>query len=619
LRLPAPHRTIQYLNLSVNRPSLFGRLPIGVKLPLAAGALVLVVGLVMAAAAYIAVRRSSIETADARLVTLTDQLATNYTTSIGLLKARVRAMADQPAISRFLADSSPANRERALAALIPTAPQDSLVMATELRDGGGNVLLAGGRHPGLVARLTRREWIPAFDEHTDSVALGGFRQLADTLVVLPTVAPVTGRPGVYLVQWRRAVTAPVIQQQVARILGSEARMMFGNVDGSLWTDFNTVVPAPPLDPAQVRGLLTFTRPGMDEVRASAVPLPGTPWVFTVGFPTRAVTAPARDFLRTLAGIAAFCLTVGLIAAWIMSRRITTPLHDLADAADAIAGGDHSRRAGLERSDELGRLSRSFDAMAAQVDEARRRLEDKVTARTGELDIALLRLQETQEALVRREKLAVLGQLASGVGHELRNPLGVMSNAVYYLDAVQQDAPEDVRKYLGMLREQISLSAKIVNDLLDFSRITPAERLPIPLEHIAETQLRRLSPPERITVIREFPPTLPLVHVDPVHAGQVVLNLLTNAVQAMAEGGTLHLKGCMSDGKVLLEVSDTGPGVPPEHLEKIFEPLFTTKPTGIGLGLAVSRSLAQANGGDLVCANRPGRGATFAFAMPAAPI
>ena len=589
------------------------------KLPLAAGALVLVVGLVMSAAAYIAVRRNHQDIADTRLVTLTDQLAANYATTIGLLKARVRAMADQPALSRFLADSSPANREEARAALIARAPQDSLVMATELRDARGNILVAGGKHPELIARLARREWIPAPDEHADSVGFGGFRQLADTLLVVPVVARVTGSAGVHLVQWRRAVAAPRIQEQVARILGSEARLLFGNLDGSLWTDFNSVIPAPPLDPAQVRGLLTFTRPGMEEVRASAVPLPGTPWVFTVGFPTRAVTAPARDFLRTLAWIAAFCLTVGVIAAWMMSRRITTPLHDLADAADAIAGGDHSRRAGLERSDELGRLSRSFDAMAVQVDEARRRLEEKVTARTGELDIALLRLQETQEALVRREKLAILGQLASGVGHELRNPLGVMSNAVYYLDAVQQDAPEDVRKYLGMLREQISLSAKIVNDLLDFSRITPAERLPIPLEHIAETQLRRLSPPERITVIREFPATLPLVHVDPVHAGQVVLNLLTNAVQAMAEGGTLHLRGCVSNGRVLLEVSDTGPGVPPEHLEKIFEPLFTTKPTGIGLGLAVSRSLAQANGGDLVCTNRPGRGATFAFAMPAAPV
>jgi hypothetical protein len=299
----------------------------------------------MSAAAYVAVRRNHRDNADARLVSLTDQLAANYATSTGQLKARVRAMADQPALSRFLADSSPANRERALDALIPTAPQDSLVLATELRDAGGDILLAGGKHPELIARLSRREWIPAPDEHADSVAFGGFRQLSDTLLVVPVVAPVTGRPGVHMVQWRRAVAAPRIQEQVARILGSEARLLFGNLDGSLWTDFNSVIPAPPLDPAQVRGLLTFTRPGMEEVRASAVTLNGTPWVFTVGFPTRVIVAPARAFLKSMAGIAAFCLSVGLIAAWILSRRITTPLRRLTEAADAIAAGDHGRRAG----------------------------------------------------------------------------------------------------------------------------------------------------------------------------------------------------------------------------------------------------------------------------------
>ena len=119
---------------------------------------------------------------------------------------------------------------------------------------------------------------------------------------------------------------------------------------------------------------------------------------------------------------------------------------------------------------------------------------------------------------------------------------------------------------------------------------------------------------------EFPETLPNVHVDPVHAGQVVMNLLTNAVQAMGEkGGTLRLRGTLNGGNVvLLEVSDTGPGVAPENLERIFEPLFTTKARGIGLGLAVSKSLAQANGGDLAVTSEPGQGATFLFAMPVAP-
>lgn len=598
---------------------IFARLPIGVKIPLAAGTLVLVVGIVLSAAAYVAVKRATLESANDRLIPLTDQLATNYRNSLALLRGRVTAIAEKPAIARFLADSTLANRVDALEALQPTAPQDSLVMANELRDANGSILLAAGRERGRIVGAALREWIPASAEHSDSVTFGNFQAVGASLLVVPVVAPIQDRPGIQLVQWRKAVAAPRIQEQVARIIGSEAHLLFGNLDGSLWTDFNRTLPAPPIDPAEVRGLLTYQRPGHEEVLASVVPLAGTPWVFAVEFPTRAVLAPAKSFLRTMALIATFCLTVGLVAAWILSRRLTEPLERLTAAADAIAGGDHTRRADLARVDELGRLGRSFDTMSAQVEESRQRLEEKVAARTHELNDALLRLQDAQQALMRREKLALLGQLASGVGHELRNPLGVMSNAVYYLDAVQKDQPEDVRKALGMLREQIALSAKIVSDLLDFSRITPAERLPIRLEHIAETQLRRLALPDDIKVIRDFPDSLPLVHVDPVHAGQVVLNLLTNAVQAMGDGGTLHLRGRLApEGKVLLEVSDTGPGVPPEHLDKIFEPLFTTKTNGIGLGLAMSKSLAQANGGDLAVASHPGRGATFAFVMPAAP-
>jgi signal transduction histidine kinase len=275
---------------------------------------------------------------------------------------------------------------------------------------------------------------------------------------------------------------------------------------------------------------------------------------------------------------------------------------------------------LTRADELGRLGESFDVMAGQVQEARLRLEEKVAARTKELNQTLERLQDAQESLVRREKLALLGHLASGVGHELRNPLGVMSNAVFYLEMVLEQAPENVREYLGILRQQIALSGKIVNDLLDFSRINPAQRQPTALKSLAAAQLERLAPLPGITVQQEFPDTLPFVHVDPVHAGQVVMNLLTNAVQAMGEkGGTLKLSGRLNGGSgVLLEVTDTGPGVPPENLERIFEPLFTTKARGIGLGLAVSKSLAQANGGDLMVSSEPGRGATFLFAMPVAP-
>jgi signal transduction histidine kinase len=227
------------------------------------------------------------------------------------------------------------------------------------------------------------------------------------------------------------------------------------------------------------------------------------------------------------------------------------------------------------------------------------------------------LQEAQDQLVRREKLAMLGQLASGVGHELRNPLGVMSNAVYYLEMVLESASTEVREYLGIIRGQIALSEKIVGDLLDFARIKPPRSDIVALDTLVGDQLSRLDPPAGVRIVQDFQQGLRPVHVDRVQMGQVVLNLLANAFQAMEDDtGTLTLRGAeVAAGRVRLDVTDTGVGIPEEDLSKIFEPLYTTKARGIGLGLAVARSLAEANRGALTVTSRPGEGATFSLELP----
>jgi signal transduction histidine kinase len=252
-------------------------------------------------------------------------------------------------------------------------------------------------------------------------------------------------------------------------------------------------------------------------------------------------------------------------------------------------------------------------MADEVQRSRDTLEEQVAERTREL-------REARESLARREKMTLIAHLAGGVGHEIRNPLGVMSNAIYYLEAVQKDAPKDVRDYLALLRQQVNVTAKIVNDLLDMSRTTPAHRQVIHVKDLVEPRLERLRMTglKGTAIERDVPDDLPEVDVDPVHAGQVLDNLLDNAVQAMAGGGTIRVQARDThSGTVQIEVSDTGPGIRPEDVAKIFEPLFTTKARGIGLGLAVSKSLAQANGGDLRLVSVPGQGARFAFTVPVA--
>jgi signal transduction histidine kinase len=321
-----------------------------------------------------------------------------------------------------------------------------------------------------------------------------------------------------------------------------------------------------------------------------------------------VEAPVRRFLGTVGGIAAVTTGLGVLLGWMLGRRITAPVQSLTAAADAIAAGDVSHRVAPRGDDEFARLARSFNSMADEVQRSQDTLEDQVAQRTREL-------REARESLARREKLTLIAHLAGGVGHEIRNPLGVMSNAIYYLEAVQKDAPKDVRDYLALLRQQVNVTAKIVNDLLDMSRTTPAHRQVIHVKDLVEPRLARLKGTD---IERDLPADLPAIDVDPVHAGQVLDNLLENAVQAMGGSGTIRVQARDTrQGSVQIEIADTGPGIRPEHVSKIFEPLFTTKARGIGLGLAVSKSLAQANGGDLTLVSAPGQGARFAFTVPVA--
>ncbi len=240
------------------------------------------------------------------------------------------------------------------------------------------------------------------------------------------------------------------------------------------------------------------------------------------------------------------------------------------------------------------------------------LEQRVEARTREL-------RETQEKLVRQEKLAVLGQLAGGVGHELRNPLAVINNAVYFLKLVQPNADETIKDYLSMIEKETHTAEKIINDLLDFACIKSVDREAIDIPSLVQRVLERYTAPPSVSVALEFSQDLPPVFADPHQIEQVLGNLVVNACQAMPEGGKLKIVSQVvpsGDHKfVTIGVSDTGVGIHPENMNKLFEPLFTTKTKGIGLGLAVSRKLIEANDGRIEVESEPGQGSTFTVYLP----
>lgn len=301
------------------------------------------------------------------------------------------------------------------------------------------------------------------------------------------------------------------------------------------------------------------------------------------------------------------------------KLILDPLVELSHAADRIAKGNLSTRVERMSRGEMGLLSDSFNHMAEELDN-----------RTREL-------LQTQEELVRKEKLSILGQLSGSVGHELRNPLGVMSNAVYFLKLVLTEADETTKEYLGIIEKEIANSERIITDLLDFARTKTPQARGVTVRELVDHSLGRCAVPDRVAVSVEIPETLPLVRVDPHQMGQVLTNFITNAVQAMPEGGAVRIcarqaRGTRNEERenyleprtsnlgpdadfVEISISDTGVGITPEGMERLFQPLFTTKPKGVGLGLTVCRNLTEANGGRIGVASRLGEGTTFSLMLP----
>ncbi|MBZ4409477.1 histidine kinase [Myxococcus sp. XM-1-1-1] len=222
---------------------------------------------------------------------------------------------------------------------------------------------------------------------------------------------------------------------------------------------------------------------------------------------------------------------------------------------------------------------------------------------------------------RTERLATFGQLVGSIGHELRNPLGVIETSLYILRS-RQGATVDERtaKHLDRIGEQVGIANHIVSDLLDMIRDRPLQRQEVWLDEVWQEALKAVVRPENVRVSAEGLVSLPAVHGDAGQLRQVFVNLLENAVQALEEsGGDFSLHGSTSDaGQVELVLEDSGPGLSEAIRERLFEPLMTTKARGIGLGLPLVRRILERHGGSITYAPRAGAGARFVLQLPKSP-
>src|SRR5512137_61162 len=329
-----------------------------------------------------------------------------------------------------------------------------------------------------------------------------------------------------------------------------------------------------------------------------------------------VSGRARPFELAVVGavLAAFVVWA---AASMLVRRVARPVERILEAARALQEAAPSDLPVIADSGiGLDLAALAFERTARALSEERARLAAKV----AELTAANAALAEARASLVRSEKLATVGRLAAGVAHEVGNPLGAVSGyAELARGCLQPDADPRLRDALERIAAAADRIDRIVRDLLDFARPAPLEVRAVSVAHALDAALRLAAVQARfrgVEVEIRLPEDLPPVLADERHLSQVFLNLLLNAGDAMGGEGQVRAAARRSGDRVVVEVSDSGPGIAAEDLPRIFDPFFTTKEPGqgSGLGLAICHSVVESLGGTIDVASPHGGGATFVLRL-----
>ncbi len=309
--------------------------------------------------------------------------------------------------------------------------------------------------------------------------------------------------------------------------------------------------------------------------------------------------PGRRTVILVAAAGAVAICAVMLAA--LAVLIQRPLVELQEKIARLRSGDLTVAVSFAgRQDEIGDLGRHFNEMVRELRESREQIQ---------------RLYNTQ--MSRAEHLATLGELASGLAHEIRNPLAGIAGVI---EIIGQDLPESSpgREVLKEVQQEILHIKKILSDLLDYARPKPPEFRLADLNATAELAVglarqQILSRKIEIEFVREE--RLPPVEHDTPQIQQVLLNLLLNAIQAIDGAGSVRLTLEAREDCALVTVTDTGRGIPPEHLASIFRPFFTTKGQGTGLGLSLARRIVEAHAGRIEASSQPGQGSQFTLWLP----
>jgi signal transduction histidine kinase len=311
---------------------------------------------------------------------------------------------------------------------------------------------------------------------------------------------------------------------------------------------------------------------------------------------------------------------------ILRRVVYAPVRALRETMARAGSGDLAARAAVFGSDEIGELAKGFNEMLGRLSGFNQALEERVAAVTTALDRSheeridsYRQMLVLREALVDADRLATIGQTAASVAHQVGTPLNLISGHVQVL-LEQRDLTPDLARRLHLVLEQIGRVSDAIRGLLEHTR-RPGRAAPIDLGSLLDTIVNLARPrlaASNVALDANVAPSLPKVRGHRDELEMALLNLVTNAVDAMPVGGVLSVTASEQSGRVVIVLADSGPGITPELLPRIFDPWVTTKPEGrgTGLGLSITRDVITRLGGDIDVASEPGHGATFTITLPA---
>ena len=574
------------------------------KLPLFVTALLLAVVLVMLGAAYREVRSAAIAFASQRVLRSNKAWVSVFERSTTTQQTQLATLVTDQGVRDFVASGGRSGHDWALAAARRIVPDGARNVALELWDSLGHRLLLRGDS----ALASDPAPLPA----SDSAVVGPWLMRHDTLMfyqvgVVVRAGP-EGRVVGRAVHVARLNVSALQRQILTGIAGGDIALLVGNAGGDPWTDLEKTIPGPPPEARAHPDTTTAASYEHDEVKIGAVTaIPGTPWMFISELSRQQVLAPAQQYLRRISLIAAVIVLAGALGAWWISRRLTTPLNRLTTAAAAIASGDLAQRVDVPGTDELGRLGRSFNAMAGEVQRARSDLESQVVERTQAL----------------RETNAELEAFSYSVSHDLRAPLRAIHGfARILLEDHGAKLEPDAKRVLGVIDENTRRMGQLIDDLLSFSRLGRKE---VESGRVDMNELVRGVADEVRRAAGERPLDITIGPLPPARGDrdmlrQAVHNLLDNAAKFTRRRAPGQIDvGHRADGaETVYYVKDNGAGFDPRYASKlfgVFQRLHTAEEfEGTGVGLAIVQRIVHRHGGRVWAEGQVEKGATFFFTL-----